>query len=258
MHAQPFELILELLSPFTMRHPITLDGLLSAAIFNKTGLMGQDTIEHIPLVQENGIFKASSLCLPRTYRPAIVGRLMALRGEGDLSVGAFSPNNRGKRYSPVLQARGPYKNNMSAYRGFSAKEVSFFAVGDPDKVVELIQHYIPAIGKRSNAGAGEISSVSWLPSEDYSWIREDGMPARPLPAALWKKMGGEKDAPVAPLSVTLPYWETPLVEAVFPPPIQCRRRNGKTRARRLDECHYYNYSAAAGSASRCLPFILCA
>lgn len=213
---RPFQLIIELATPFIMRHPVTLDALLSAAVFNKTGLMGDATIPHIPLAQENGIFKASSLCLPPTYRHTKAGRVMALRGESDLSVNVFSPNNRGKRYSPVDIARGPYKHNLSLYPAFASKEVYFFGVGDPDAVVELIQNHIQGLGKRSNAGAGEILSVQWIDSEDYSWKDEDNMPARPLPVDLWKEIGGSDAASVAPMSVRFPYWQTEKVDAVFP------------------------------------------
>lgn len=213
----PFELILELLTPFSMRYPVTLDALLSAAVFNKTGLMGKDTIEHIPLAMEKRIFKGSSLQLPRIWQYSPVCRIMGLRGEGDLSPAAFAPKRAG-RYVFIDQQRGDYKRNLYSHQGIQAKEVRFFGVGDPEKTVALIQHYIPGLGKRTNGGAGEIVGVHWLPTEeDYSWVLPDGSPARPLPVAIWQEIGGDPSAPVAPAPVTLPYWESPKVDAVSPP-----------------------------------------
>lgn len=211
-----FELVIEMATPFVMRHRTTLDALLSAAVFNMTGLQGKDTVPHIPLHQDRGIFKGSSLMLPRNYRHSIVDRVMALRGEDDLSMQAFSPNNRGKRYSPVDRQRGPYKSNLSAYPAFVAKEVSFFGVGDPESVARLVRDFIPGLGKRATGGAGEIIRVEPTGSEDYSWMDEKGNPARPLPVDLWREIGGRDGMPTAPLAVTFPYWESDKVEAVFP------------------------------------------
>lgn len=210
-----FKLILTLATPFYCPHPLTLDALLSAAVFHATGLQGQDTIDRIPLAMEQGIFKGSSLfCVP-SYRHVAVGRLMSLRTENDLSVSLFAP--KGKRYTYIDQQRGDYKTNLSAYPGIESREVHFYGVGDPDKVAHLIHTFILGIGKRSNAGAGEIIGVDWVEIEDdRSWVTAKGKPARPLPVDLWESLGGDVNVPTAPLSVSLPYWDTPKVTAVFP------------------------------------------
>lgn len=210
-----FKLILTLATPFYCPHPLTLDALLSAAIFQATGLRGDETLEHIPLASEDGIFKGSSLfCLP-SYRHVTVGRVMALRGETDLSPALFAP--KGKRYVYIDQKRGDYKINMSAYPGIESRQVYFFGVGDPEKAAHLIHSFILGIGKRSNAGAGEITGVEWVEmDDDQSWVTAKGKPARPLPVGIWEKLGGDMSIQTAPLSVSLPYWETPKVTAVFP------------------------------------------
>jgi len=61
----------------------------------------------------------------------------------------------------------------------------FYGYGDPDAVVNLIENFLPGIGKRANAGLGEIRSVSWTHSPDYSLIDKDGQPARPIPVEVW-------------------------------------------------------------------------
>lgn len=212
-----FRLKLTLATPFYCQQPLTLDALLSAAIYNATGLQGNETVPHIPLEQEDGIFKASSLfCMP-SYRHVAVSRVMGLRTENDLSMNLFAP--KGKRYVYIDQARGPYKCNMSAYPGIESREVYFWGVGDPERAADLIRNFIIGIGKRFNAGAGEIVDVDWIElddDEDFSWMTEAGRPARPLPIDVWKRLGGDESVPIAPMAVTLPYWLNEKVPCVFP------------------------------------------
>lgn len=216
MHT-PFKLTLSLATPFYLSQTLTLDGLLSAAVFRKTGLMCQDTVPHIPLSQHEGIFKGSSLFCHPQYRHMIVGRVMALRGKRDLSEDVFSPNKRsGKEYGYIDKQRGPYKSNLDAYPGISAEEVYFWGVGDPQAVDELLRDTIIGIGKRSNAGAGEITALVCDEIEDdFSWVTKKGKPARPLPLSVWCSMGRET-RPSVPMSVTVPYWGSEVVQAVFP------------------------------------------
>lgn len=214
---KPFKLTLSLATPFYLQDTLTLDGLLSAAVFRKTGLMGIDTIPHIPLEQHEGIFKASSMFCHARYRHAIVGRSMMLRSKNDLSVDVFSPNGRGgKKYVFVEQTKDTYKATMNAYPGISSKEVYFWGVGDMHAVAELLRNYIIGIGKRSNAGAGEIIDIQCDElDEDLSWVTSKGLPARPLPIGVWERIGGASRASI-PLSITIPYWESAKVESVFP------------------------------------------
>lgn len=218
----PFKLVIKLATPLVMgRTRTTLDGLLSAAVYRETGLMGKDTIPHIPLEQgEDGIFKASCMFVAGAYSHETVGRIMSIRGRNDLDASLFSPNSKGKlkRYLGVDTARGPYKSNMSSYQGIDAKTVVFFGVGDPDRVVQMIENNILGLGKRSNAGAGQIMGIHWEPViEDESWVTAAGKPARPLPLAIWKKLSASRSVPIAHVTVRIPYWETAMaVEAVHP------------------------------------------
>lgn len=213
---RPFVLSLTLATPLSISAPLTLDALVSAAIANATGLEGEDTLPLIPLAQSEGIFRASALFLHPRFRHETVGRVMALRGERDVSVHAFRPN--GKQYVSVYSDKAKkYANKLSAYPGFRSRTVCFYGVGDGERAKYLIANFIPGIGKRATGGAGEIISASVSDIEDdLSWRLPDGSPARPLPLDLWRRLGGNDDAPVMPLAVTLPYWQTPKVEAVFP------------------------------------------
>ena len=218
----PFKLIIKLATPFVMSRPrTTLDSLLSAAVFRETGLTGADTIPHIPLEREDGIFKGSCAFVSGAYSHATVQRIMNLRGLADMTDEHFAPQSRGKikRYLAVTTQRGPYKANMSNYAGIDARTVVFFGKGDPDRVAEMIRTNIPGLGRRANAGAGEILDVNCvkMPAErDCSWVMPNGTPARPLPLEVWNRISGHRKVPVAELTVQVPYWSGDLVQAVYP------------------------------------------
>lgn len=219
--AEAFKLVIKLATPVIMgRTRTTLDGLLSAAVFKETGLMCEDTLDHIPLERgHGGIFKASCMFVQGIYIHEVVGRVMGLRGRADIDVSLFPPNSKaGNRYLAVDTARGAYKANMSNYSGINARTVCFFGVGDPDRVVQMIENNIIGIGKRSNAGAGQIASVHWEPvTEDWSWKTPGGKPARPLPLATWKMISASRDVPISTVTVQIPYWDVEkAVEAVHP------------------------------------------
>lgn len=219
----PFKLTLTLATPFISDFPITLDGILSAAIFRKLGHKGADTIPFIPLMREQGIFKSSSLHYTQNFTHTTIPRVMSLRGESDLSINAFAPNSKkGARYLAVDKKRGPYKTNLESIQAIDAPEVFFWAVGNPEEVVQLILDYIPGIGKRSNAGAGQILDVFFeYQADDYSWVSAKGLPARPLPVSIWSSISDidPSSLPRAPMAVDVPYWSGESVEAVFPSPI---------------------------------------
>ncbi|MBV8467906.1 MAG: hypothetical protein JO218_18340 [Burkholderiales bacterium] len=214
--AQAFRLALQLATPFAVDHPLTLDGLLSAAVFRATGKRGRETIPEIPLVRELDVFHGSSLHYSKRYAHEPVHRVMSLRHRRDLSPELFSPNRkRGNGYLAVDQQRGAYKANLSSYAGIAADEVFFWGLGDGEACVHLIATYLLGIGKRANAGAGQIYGVHLEASNDHSWIAPSGRPARPLPVELWREIGAV-DMEVAPMTVDVPYWSGAQVAAVFP------------------------------------------
>lgn len=222
-----FKITLSLATPFVMsRTRLTLDGLLSAAVFRKTGLKGQDCVPHIPLEQEKGIFKASSLFIDEDSRLAYVqvGRTMSLKKTADLSTKHFLPNSaNGSRYLAVDQARGKYKSNMTSYSALSASKVCFYGKGDAEAVKELIENYIVGIGTHGNTGYGQIINVEYelLDDSDMSyWVTPSGLPARPIPVDAWKALdGASKDSltEAANVTVRFPYWDKEnRAQAVFP------------------------------------------
>lgn len=213
----PFKVTLRLATPFYLGQTLTLDALLSAAIYKKLGKYGPDSVKYIPLDLTQGVFKGSSLfCHPR-YKYQPVGRVMALRGRKDLNVDLFSPNKRGgKQYIPIDQQRGQYKATMNLYAGIFSPEVYFWGVGNPVAVQELLTNYILGIGKRANAGAGEIMSVQCeIIDDDLSWVTSRGLPARPLPLDIWRSIS-DVEVPFMPMAVTVPYYESDEVDSVFP------------------------------------------
>lgn len=227
MTATTFKITLNLATPIIMgRTRLTLDGLLSAAVFRKTGLMGSDCIPHIPLEQSKGIFKASSLFLDDSsvLRYSKVGRVMSLKGLNDLSVDHFTPNSaNGKRYLEVDQARGKHKSTLSEYSALDLQAVCFYGLGDSQAVKELIETYITGIGMHSNSGSGQIINIETeqLEDDDLSfWLTESGKPARPLPIDIWESLLGadsEYTQNAAQVTVRFPYWDKDnLAKAVFP------------------------------------------
>ena len=215
MDYQPFRVTLYLATPFHLGSTLTLDGLLSAAVFNATGLKGEETIPYIPLERQDGIFKASSMFCHRYIRHVPVVRIMSFNSENDMSMHMFYPKL--SRYTYIDQKRGPYKRNLSTYSGIESRRVYFWGLGDAQKVSYLLRTFIPGIGKRANGGAGQITKVEISETDnDLSWVTSSGKPARPLPIELWQKIGGDASVPVSSMAVSLPYWQSAKVPAVFP------------------------------------------
>lgn len=216
----PFKLVIKLATPFAMGRPrTTLDGLLSAAVYRENGTMGADTIPHIPLEREDGIFKGSCAFIAGNYTHSKVQRIMNLNGLSDHTPDHFAPQSKGKvkRYLAISVKRDAYKAHMSNHAAIDARTIVFYGVGDPDRVVELIETNIPGIGKRANAGAGQILGVTWQKMDsDLSWKTESGLPARPLPLNIWNRISASRKVPVADLTVQVPYWNGELVPAVYP------------------------------------------
>lgn len=214
----PFQITAQVLTPFHMRFPVTLDALLAEAMNNKTGLGRETAYEQLPLARRDGIYQASSLQIIGRPEVTRMSRIMVLRGPRDQSIRAFKPNGRaGKQYSPIDTQRGAYKANMDSYEAISCQAVRWYAVGDPDACVELLRHYLIGIGKRASGGAGELGEISYqLIDEDHSWVNAQGLPARPLAHEHWLSIGGKPDVPVAPMAVTFPYFSSEKVAAVFP------------------------------------------
>lgn len=213
----PFKLTLEIATPIIMS-PVrtTLDGLLSYAIFRETGLKGDEVLPHMPLLEDQGIYKASSLFAHRhsTYRR--VDQIQSLDRRSDLSPDLFKPNGRGGRYVKIYEVRGKYKKNLISYRALVAPEIYFWGVGDPERVVQLIEDFIPSIGRKHNSGGGQVMAVRWEEDEDFSWVTSEGKPARQLPVAVWEKLGQDAEVYSADVAVRLPYWTTEKIRAVLP------------------------------------------
>jgi len=217
---EPFKLTLEIFGAIALKYPLTLDGLLSAAVQRMNGKTGADTIPDIPLEREDGIFHGSALYHTRRYRHSTVCRKLGLRGEEEMSPKNFKPfsgKGSGKYYGSLDLRRGPHQIRLDSYAAIETPEVWFWGRGDAERCAEMIRCYILGLGKRANGGAGQILSVRVDACEDNSWVLASGFPARPIPVDLWEKIGGRQDAPVDYCRVDIPYPTGNPVRAVFPP-----------------------------------------
>ena len=68
----------------------------------------------------------------------------------DLTEAHIKPNGCNGKYSKVKVEGGPSKARLNTHKAYFAKSVIFHGLGDVDKIIKLIEYYIPAVGLFSN------------------------------------------------------------------------------------------------------------
>lgn len=218
----PFRLNIELGTPMSITETVTLDALLSKAVFNMTGFRDDRISDMIPLATNNEVFCGSILRVAGNARNSTVSFVRKLTRDDMASSKHQSNVQRGENkggYTYIETARGPFCTKLESIRVVEAQRVYFYGLGHPDEVIRLIENFLPGIGKRANAGLGEIRSVSWTPSPDYSLIDKDGWPARPMPVADWDALHSitKKANPVVAMRpIAVPGWCNEKVACVMP------------------------------------------
>jgi len=188
----PFRLNIELGTPVAITGTLTLDALLAKAAFNMTGFTDDRLLELIPLRRHQGIFSGSILRYAGQQKRSTVSFVRRL-ARSDMWSSKYKSNIKrttaagvaGVDYAGIELAKGPYCARLESIQVVESPKAYFYGYGDPDAVVNLIENFLPGIGKRANAGLGEIRSVSWIHSPDYSLIDKNGHPARPIPVEVW-------------------------------------------------------------------------
>ena len=205
MH-EPFQLTIRLRSPaiFSSRHLPTLDALCAAARFRQTDSLTE--MMDIPLARTDGIFHGSAPIIAESTGRTTVRRkqklFRALR-RADLDVAGvlwnrnINPGNDkvcqvvGSTYMTFLTSRPRLTEKANGQRLKEACLTLVYAgLGDGEDCADLLRDTLLGIGQRASRGFGEILSISEPAelAEDKSFIRA-GQPARPIPVALWEKLG---------------------------------------------------------------------
>ena len=230
----PFCVTADLQTPviLTANGYLTLDSMLGAAIFKRTGDVNA-AVRDVPLAQSGGIWHGSAAFLDRVTALSEPGFKRGIQPREEMWAPAYqtgrstdkktglrTPN--GKRLvNRVDTVRDEYKSDLDVYRAIDATRVTWFGCGDPGAVEDLLTE-IAFVGKKYCHGYGKIVRFTVEPVEtDRSFVRlRRGKlsPMRPIPADLWQSMGLDlsPDLLTRFCAATLPYFSAPSVRCVVP------------------------------------------
>lgn len=213
-------------SPILLREEWpSLDGILAAAIFSKTGSVEKAHSE-IPLARTEDVWHGSTMKmifegrLPKTKKATIFGGLMV--SDIDPPVCTLSKGEQKK----IEVGRGKYLKKSLSYSSWNPSFIEFVGVGDPEQTLALLSSYVFSIGSGRQRGEGSVGK--WMfPEEmedDRSMVFPSGSPARPIPVDLWKTLGNVKSrARIEYASIAPPYWNgdrvlcaSPVIEDLVP------------------------------------------
>ena len=122
----------------------------------------------------------------------------------------------GKGKKRIDIARGSLKNYHMPIVLNSYKQMYFYARGDREEIIRLLNEHIHFIGKKASQGYGEV--LEWESEdikEDYSLIKA-GKPMRPLPAKNYKELI-KTDTKLQEHSRIPPYWRPDCKELCIMP-----------------------------------------
>jgi CRISPR type IV-associated protein Csf3 len=125
----------------------------------------------------------------------------------------------------VNTSSGEFKSYNAALPYAATDSLTFFFEGDADRVVELIEEHVPAVGKKRSQGFGRIRDVQVTSAEGAveSAIYHNGRVLRSLPATF---------APTVVSGITYerrtvrpPYWHQANQAMAYPPFVDVPREN---------------------------------
>jgi len=125
----------------------------------------------------------------------------------------------------VNTSSGEFKSYNAALPYAATDSLTFFFKGDADRVVELIEEHVPAVGKKRSQGFGRIRDVQVTSAEGEveSAIYHNGRVLRSLPATF---------APTVVSGITYerrtvrpPYWHQANQVMAYPPFVDIPREN---------------------------------
>ena len=171
--------------PVINRHFLTLDAVLSRAMYNATGSV-EKALNDLPIKRTEDLYHASSLRLMMPIRYVPVDFVAGLKGEIDLSTMNYSPD--GKKYKIFDDKRNQYKVQMDKYSAQYSSEAVFYVCGDPEKIDQLMS-FIDGLGKKTNQGIGGFHRYAISTIEhDWSLYQETLKVMRPIPKTLFAEL----------------------------------------------------------------------
>lgn len=197
-----FRISAVMLTPVIFTAHATLDGLLGALLFD--GLQDVDEAHAaIPLLATDGLFHASSARLLGVSSARKLGFIAGLRASHDIDLSLIQRNAGGEPHKALgLTRRSDFGNVANAYLAHAAEVVEWTAEGDGDRTIELLQG-VHAIGKRRNAGFGEVLSWHIEPAEDNGVVGAGGHVLRPVPVEV---LGSGRSEIMADAAWCPAYW----------------------------------------------------
>ena len=213
---RPFRVVFSITAPVILNPSISLDGLLAAQTFERTGDHETAHLD-LPLAQVEDLWQASEILLegpaleqarPYVLRPAWE----------DFEFGNFK-DGRGQTMRRIV-ARGAFKPALDAYQAFAVRRGYAFGVGDVDAVRDLLAN-LKTIGKKGRAaGHGKVAGVEVEAVQDAPDLLGltdfVGDPARAIPLDSWRKVSNREPNNIEPARPHLPRWATPTVLCAKP------------------------------------------
>lgn len=197
-----FRISAVMVTPVIFTAHATLDGLIGALLFERL----QDVdVAHaaIPLRSTDGLFHASAARLISVASSRKLGFVAGLRASHDIDIALVQRNASGDPHKALgLTRRGDFGNVANAYTAHAAEVVEWTAEGDGDRVIELLQR-VPFIGKRRNAGFGEVLNWHIEQADDDGVVSRDGLVLRPVPVEV---LGAGRSEVVCDAAWRPAYW----------------------------------------------------
>ncbi|KZX84834.1 hypothetical protein A3715_17505 [Oleiphilus sp. HI0009] len=205
MTLMPLEIKFTLSQPVIVNHFLTLDGVLSWAMFQATGDI-EKAANELPIKRTDGIYHASSVRFSLPIKKEIADFTAGLRGEEDLSTNKFRPDK--KKYIGFDNARGDYKAQLDGYNAIRSKEAVFYCVGEKEKIEELLT-FLPGLGKKTNQGFGAYQYITITEiAEDKSMYDDRLGVMRPVNEETLRKLGVNTHNCISDVtSIAPPYWD---------------------------------------------------
>lgn len=211
-----FALLVKLASPAIIQGSLTLESLLAAAVFERTGKMRNEALSEVPLTSRQiGDDPDARLWLASAVHHlghVTMGEEAILRRRRRDETGPdfYTANLRAKKSCPyaIEQGRDDYKALLNPYTTTHCEALVWLGHGDAQQCANLLES-LTFIGKRRGQGFGQIAEVCVRSFASDPVLWPNGLVRRPIPSAWLALIEGA--APIgqqqkAYISVKHPSW----------------------------------------------------